>query len=274
MNASERFVALMAQDAARISLDEAALLLAAEEYPELDVASYLAQLDSSAERLQPQIAGELEPVRLIRTINTFLFDTLRFRGNVREYYDPRNSYLNEVLDRRLGIPITLAIVYLAVTRRLGLPVAGVSYPGHFLVVYQASATPLFVDPFNQGTLVDERDFRRVAFEQSGSHATFDPSQLGPATPHEVVTRLLRNLKHIYLARDDLPRAIRCCERIATISALPVEGRDLGIILARAGRLREAVTQLEQYVARAPDAADRTRIHELVTRLQRTLRGLN
>src|SRR5712692_3602080 len=110
MNASERFGALMAQDAARISLDEAALLLAAEEYPGLDVASYLAQLDSSAERLQPQISGELEPVRLIRIINTFLFDTLRFRGNVREYYDPRNSYLNEVLDRQLGIPITLAIV--------------------------------------------------------------------------------------------------------------------------------------------------------------------
>ncbi len=274
MDAADRFAALMRQDPARIPLDEAALLVAAGEYPRLDVAASLAQLDALTHPLQPAIIHELEPPRLIQLINGHLFETLGFRGNAREYYDPRNSYLNEVLDRRLGIPITLSIVFIAVARRLGLPVAGVSYPGHFLVVYQASDTPMYVDAFNRGTLVTERDFRRASLEQRGPYTDYDPSQVQPASAHEVIARLLRNLKHIYLVRDELPQAIRCCERIVLVSDLPADRRDLGIVLARAGRLREAVGVLEQYVAHAPSAPDRAQIHELVDRLQQRLRGLN
>lgn len=274
MDTADRFPALMGQDPAQIPLDEAALLVAADEYPQLDIAASLAQLDALANPLQPAIIHELEPTRLIQLVNAHLFETLGFRGNASDYYDPRNSYLNEVLDRRLGIPITLSIVFIAVARRLGLPVAGVSYPGHFLVVYQASDTPLYVDAFNRGTLVTERDLRRAFLEQWGPYKNYDPAHLQPASTHEVIARLLRNLKHIYLARDELPRAIRCCERIMLVSDIPADRRDLGIVLARAGRLREAVGVLEQYVAGTPSAPDRGQIHELVDRLQQRLRGLN
>lgn len=269
-----RFRAVLALDSPRVPLDEAALLIAAEEYPDLDIAVYLEQLDAIAAALQPKIAHELDPRRLITILNTHLFEVLGFRGNVTEYHDPRNSFLNEVLDRRLGIPITLSLVYTTVGRRLGLPVAGVSFPGHFVVTYQASPAPLYLDPFNQGRSLQEGDFRRYLLEHYGPQAHLDPAHLEPATAHDVIARLLRNLKHIYLMQDDLPRAIRCSERILLAADLPEEGRDLGLLLARAGRLREAIPQLELYLNRAPAARDRETVEEILGRLQRALKRLN
>lgn len=274
MSVRERFTALMAQDSEQIPVDEAALLVAAEEYPELDIAAYLRRLDAMAAALGPQIAHELEPAHLAQTLNAYLFDALGFRGNVTEYYDPRNSFLNEVIDRRLGIPITLAIVYVAVARRLGLPVTGVSFPGHFIVTYQASPTPLYLDPFNQGRLVQENDFRRFLLEQFGPRAELDPAILGPATAHETMARLLGNLKHIYLAQDDLPRAIACSERIVIATNVPRELRDLGILLVRAGRLRDAIPHLKHYLAGATGAPDWQNVEDLVGKLQRAIRRLN
>lgn len=270
----ERLRALMAQESPRVPLDEAALLVAAEEYPDLDIASYLHQLDAIAAGLQPKIAHELEPHRLIRILTTHLFGVWGFCGNVVEYHDPRNSFLNEVIDRRLGIPITLAIVCISVGRRLGLPVAGVSFPGHFVVTYQASPTPLYLDPFNSGRLVQEADFRRFLLEHVGPRARLDPTHLEPATAQEVIARLLRNLKAIYLMLDDLPRALRCSERIIIATDVPEERRDLGLLLARTGRPRDAIAELERYLKRAPAARDRDTVEQILDRLQRTVKKMN
>ncbi len=264
----------MAQDAQAISLDEAALLVAAEENPALEMRLYQERLDEMARALAGRVAGELDPNRLAATLSEHLFTRLGFRGNVGDYYDPRNSFLNEVLDRRVGIPITLSIVYVAVGTRLGLPLAGVSFPGHFIVVYRAAPQPFFLDAFNQGRPVTETDFRLLALEQFGLGTDLDPALLRPATPHEVIARLLRNLKHVYITREDFPRAIRCSERILLATPTAGERRDLGLLLARAGRVREALPHLERYVAEAPEAPDRARIQAHMISLQLQARRLN
>ncbi len=274
MDVRERFALLMAQDPQAVSLDEAALLVAAEEYPGLDIAAYQQRLDEIARPLGERVARELEPRRLALLLSDHLFGHLGFRGNVGDYYDPRNSFLNEVLDRRVGIPITLSIVSVAVGTRLGLPLAGVSFPGHFIVVYRASPQPFFLDAFNGGRVLVESDFRLLTLEQYGSGADVDTALLRPATPQDVVARLLRNLKHIYITREDFPRAVRCSERILLVTGLGEERRDLGLLLARAGRLRDAVPQLERYLVDAPEAPDRARIQAHLTHLQLQMRRLN
>ena len=274
MEVRERFALLMAQDPQTISLDEAALLVAAEEYPRLDIAAHQERLDEMARALADRVARELEPRRLAQVLSDHLFGHLGFRGNVGDYYDPRNSYLNEVLDRRVGIPITLSIVYVTVGTRLGLPVAGVSFPGHFIVAYQASPQPLFLDAFNEGRLLAESDFRLLSLEQFGPGTEVDPEVLRPATPQEVIARLLRNLKHIYVTREDFPRAVRCSERMLLVTGMAEERRDLGLLLARSGQLREAVPHLERYLAETPEAPDRARIQAHLTRLHLQVRRLN
>ncbi len=274
MSIRDRFVTLMARTSEDISLDEAALLVAAEEYPDLDIGTYLARLDAMVASLQPSILRELDPTRLVQLLNDHLFVTLGLRGNTAEYDDPRNSYLNEVIDRRVGIPITLSIIYITVGRRLNLPMAGVSFPGHFLVTYLASSAPLFVDPFNQGRLMHDSDLRRAILEQFGSEVDFDPAVLRPATAQEIIARLLRNLKHIYVTREDFPRAILCSERILIATELPEERRDLGTLLSKEGRVREAIPLLERYLADSPGAADRPNIEALLERLRGLLRRLN
>ena len=274
MDARERFIALMTQEPQAIPLDEAALLVAAEEYPDLDIAAYRGRLDAMSRSLEARVAPELEPRRLVALLNDHLFGHLGFRGNVEEYYDPRNSFLNEVIDRRVGIPITLSILHIAVGTRLGLPLAGVSFPGHFVVAYRASPEPLFLDPFNQGRFLRENDFRLLHLEQFGPESPFAPTLLRPATPQEVVARLLRNLKHIYTAHEDFPRAIRCAERIVLITGLPEERRDLGILLSREGRLREAIPHLERYLVEAPLALDHAHVEAHLAQLRRLLHRLN
>ncbi|HEV8340003.1 MAG TPA: transglutaminase-like domain-containing protein, partial [bacterium] len=182
MDSRERFTVLMAQDPQAIALDEAALLVAAEEYPSLESRVYQQRLDEMGRVLADRVVGELEPERLAAVLSDHLFGRLGFRGNVGDYYDPRNSFLNEVLDRRVGIPITLSIVYVALGTRLGLPLAGVSFPGHFIVVYRAAPQPFFLDPFNQGRRLSETDFRLLALEQFGPGSDFNPALLRPATP--------------------------------------------------------------------------------------------
>ncbi|MGH2452230.1 MAG: SirB1 family protein [Candidatus Rokuibacteriota bacterium] len=274
MGVRERFAVLMAQAPEAISLDEAALLVAAEEYPGLDVAAHQDRLDEMARAVAARLRRELEPHRLAQLLSDHLFGHLGFRGNVGDYYDPRNSFLNEVLDRRVGIPITLSILYVAVGGRLGLPLSGVSFPGHFIVVYRAAPEPFFLDAFNEGWLLTESDFRLLTLEQFGPAAALDPAVLRPATPHETIARLLRNLKHVYVTREDFPRAVRCSERILLVLPAAEERRDLGLLLARAGQLRDAVPHLERYLAEAPEAPDRARIQAHLIRLQLQMRRLN
>jgi regulator of sirC expression with transglutaminase-like and TPR domain len=215
-NPRERFAELSGRADARLDLAECALLIAAEEYPSLDVGSYLLRLDALAERAGPPIAGADSPMERVERLNRFLFVDEGFAGNRERYEDPRNSFLNEVLDRRRGIPITLSLVFTEVARRVGIPAWGVGFPGHFLVAVEADGR-ILVDPFD-GRLIDAGVCQRRLEALLGAGAVLDAAvHLRAATPREILVRMLTNLKHVYLRERDFGRALGCCERILLLA---------------------------------------------------------
>jgi regulator of sirC expression with transglutaminase-like and TPR domain len=201
----------------RIDLAHAALLVAEPHYPGLDVASYVGALDRLGDEARRRVAGERGDVPA-RRLARLLFDEVGFAGNTANYYDPRNSYLNEVLDRRLGIPITLSIVLLEVARRAGVEMHGVNFPGHFLVRAQGSSGPLFVDAFG-GKLLDTNDLRLLHRRVTGGAGDDDPAPqlLEPTTKTQILARLLRNLREIHRSRGDLDGLRATLERLLVIA---------------------------------------------------------
>jgi len=250
-------------------LAHAALLVAAEEYPQLVPEPYLRRLDLLAERVRDRLGDEEGPPLVLQEISRVLFVDEDFRGNVEAYYDPRNSYLNDVLDRRLGIPITLSIVYLEVGWRLGLPLEGVNFPGHFLVRYPGEALSLLVDPFQAGEIRFEDQAQELLDRVYGGSVTLRPEYLRPAGRREIVARLVANLKGIHQnARDDR-RMLAAVERLLILRPDdPAEVRDRGMLLARVGRNDEAIADLERYLQTSPDAADAARVRRLLAELGR------
>lgn len=198
---------------AEIDLAEAALWIAAEEYRELDVPAYLARLDTWAESLRPEWPADAPLVLRAERLLRFLVQERKLRGNADAYYDPRNSYLNEVLDRGLGIPITLCIVHIAFGRRLGLDVHGICFPGHFLAKYRSGAQEVVIDAF-AGVLLSRADCQKRLDKLTGGATPLDPAvHLAAATHAEILVRVLTNLKQIFLARGDLEGALSCSDRI-------------------------------------------------------------
>jgi regulator of sirC expression with transglutaminase-like and TPR domain len=192
-----------------------------------------------------------------------------FRGNAESYYDPRNSFLNDVLDRRLGIPATLSIIFLEVGWRLRLPLEGVNFPGHFLIRYNGEAMPLLLDPFQRGEIRFLDQAQELLDRVYGGEVTLRPEYLKPASRKDILVRLLQNLKGIYLnARDDA-RALAAIERIIMIRPNAFdEVRDRGMLLARVGRVEEAIVDLQRYLSSMPDATDATRVRLLLDELGR------
>jgi regulator of sirC expression with transglutaminase-like and TPR domain len=251
-----------------IALDQAALLIAAEERPELDVAHYLRRLDEFAEEVRTELGDELDPYLIVGALNRILFKRLGFRGNSDDYLEPANSYLDQVIDRRLGIPITLSIVYMEVARRLGLPVVGVSFPGHFLVSYRAADEKLFIDCFRGGEIVLRRHCQPRLDEMFGGKLRFRPEFLDPCPPRAVVARLLSNLKTIHWRRNDYRRALGVSERLILVNpSAPEEYRDRGVLRAHLNDFAAAVPDLEHYLALAPEAPDAPRVRLLANRLR-------
>jgi regulator of sirC expression with transglutaminase-like and TPR domain len=208
--------ALVAVDEIEIDLPRAALLIAQEEYPHLDPHPYLDQLDWLASALRGRLTRESAPDRQIAELNALLFGEEGFRGNASHYYDPRNSYLNDVFDRRLGIPITLSLIYIAIGKRAGLPLSGVGFPTHFLVAYE-SEPRLLVDPFNCGRLLSMADCADLLQQAFGSSGRLDPGHhLAPSPPREILARLIGNLKIAYERAGDLPRALRASEQLSVV----------------------------------------------------------
>ncbi len=267
-SARSRFAALVLGAEAELPLAEAALLIAAEEYPQLLPEPYLRRLDLLAERVHDRLSDETAPLVLLQELSRVLFQEEGFRGNTEEYYDPRNSFLNDVLDRRVGIPITLSVVYLEVGWRLGLPLEGVNFPGHFLVRYQGEALRILVDPFQGGELRFEGDAQALLDRVYGGSVNLVPEYLRPAARKDILVRILANLKGIYLNGHDDVRALAAVERLQLLRpGEPEELRDRGMILARLGRPAEARAELERYLERAPGAPDRRRVELLLERLR-------
>jgi regulator of sirC expression with transglutaminase-like and TPR domain len=259
-----RLAELVSRPEGEIDLAAGALLVATAEYPQLQTAPYMRRLDVLAERVYDRLAGETAPTIVLEELGRVLFRDERFRGNEEAYYDPRNSFLNDVLDRRLGIPITLGIVVLEVGWRVGLPLCGVNFPGHFLVRYEGEVARLLIDPFDEGRVRWEDDGQTLLDRVYGGMVRMRPEFLQPATRLEILARVLTNLKGIYLnARDDV-RALATVDRILMIRPeSPVELRDRGLLLARIGRNREAVAELERYLDSSPTPPDAQRVRSLI-----------
>jgi regulator of sirC expression with transglutaminase-like and TPR domain len=263
-DARSRFAAIVAPSVARIPLAEAALWIAAEEYPALDVEAYLDRLDEMAELARPRLASADAPSTLDR-FNEFVFGELGFGPNEPEYNDPRNSFLNDVIDRRVGIPITLSLVYTELCSRLGLPAVGVGFPGHFLVKWMGPPEAL-IDPFFRKVISRDECLERLKANY-GPQARLDEEMLAPATSREIVVRMLRNLKHNYLGRGDWPRALAAVDRALIVCPQDAgELRDRGLLYSRLECFAAAVRDLERYLELAPQgplAADiRDRLPDL------------
>ena len=251
-----------------IELGRAALYIAQEEYPQLPVERYMLRLDSLAEAVKDRLDDEIAPPIVLAEVVHTLFEREGLRGNKESYHDPRNSFINDVLDRRLGIPLTLGIILLEVGWRLDLPLEGVNFPGHFLVRYRGAVEHLLIDPFDGGRIRFESQAQEVLDQQYGGMVRMQPDFLRAASKLDMIRRLLVNLKGLYINVKDDERALSVVERLLLVQpASPGEGRDRGMLLLRLGRQEEAKEQLRLYVDCAPGAVDAKRIRLLVRRLE-------
>lgn len=280
MVARERIRALLKRSGrGGLPLGEAALLVAKGERPDLDVGRYLARLDEHAAMVRRILGAErgAPPRRAIGLLGAYLFRDVGLRGNREDYYDPRNSYLDEVLDRRLGIPITLSIVYIEVGRRAGLvpPPEPISFPGHFFVKHDGPDGPVVVDCFEAGRVLSIEDCERLLEARFGFHVAYAPQLLKAAEPREVLARLCRNLKAIYFKRGDAERAYRIVDQILLFEpAAREERRDRGLLAARLGRLDRAIADLIRYSHAIPDSPQRRSIRDEIDALRARRAMLN
>lgn len=250
LDSRERFTAIVSGPDAGIGLAEASLLVACEEYPELDVPAYLGRLDELAVDLKQRVAPGNGPEAVVGELNGLLFERLGFRGNDDDYYDPRNSYLNEVLDRRTGIPITLSMVYIEVGRRAGFEVHGVGLPGHFLVRVEGERYDLLVDAFNRGALMSVDDCRRRLDRIFGGKLRFESTMLGPCRRRDMLARMLRNLKVIHIKAGDVARALGVVDLLVRLEPEDRdEVKDRGLLYAALDCYGLALRDLEEYLAR-------------------------
>jgi regulator of sirC expression with transglutaminase-like and TPR domain len=255
-----------------IPLFQAALLIASDEYPDLDAQYYEDLCASWSAALAPEVERAGTPVAALQALNRFLFEELGFSGNDDDYYDPRNSYINEVVERRLGIPISLAIMQMEVARRLGLPLQGVAFPGHFLVRLLVQGGVMVLDPYQGGRSLDVEELRQRAQAHVGPQELGDQQLLrllDPASHRAILTRMLRNLRSVYLERQDLERALRCADRLLTIDpTLAVEYRERARLYQALGYDRGVVADLTRYLALQPQAEDAQLVRQALVDAQR------
>jgi regulator of sirC expression with transglutaminase-like and TPR domain len=257
-----------------INLAEAALLIAAEEYPRLDVELYLDRLNSFAELTRGRSSDSSDASDVISALNVTLFEHLGFHGNQESYYDPRNSYLNEVIDRRTGIPITLTLVYMEVARRIGFAVKGVGMPFHFIAKHEQQDGDLFIDPFNGGRVLGAAGCEALISQMSGGRLELRPEHLQPVTNKQMLARMLSNLLGIYSSTDHR-RALAAVDRILLLNPdSPTHIRDRGVLLAANGQWSTAIVELERYLELAADAPDAEAIREQIKSIKQSQAKLN
>ena len=280
----------------------AALMIARVEYPELDAGRYLAQLDFIGDEACRRLAGAVPPADTphqvdtdryakVLALNAYLFDELRFVGNEADYGDPRNSFLNEVIDRRTGIPITLSLVYMEVARRAGLPVEGINFPGHFLLRCPASrrltyAEDLIIDPFHGGALLSRdllaRQWRGNEHDGDDDQALFASRLLSRATKPQLLSRMLGNLKRVYVNMQSFPQARDVIDMLIVVDPSAInELRDRGLLAYHLKDFSGALRDLQAYLKLIPsgeaddeEREDRERVWEHVKTLRKRVASLN
>ena len=267
-----------------------ALLIARLEYPKLDASPYLDQLDEMGKVAHERVAEFSDPTKpqeSIKAINTYLFDEQGFAGNEHEYDDPRNSFLNDVLTRRMGIPITLALVYLEVARRAGVSLQGVNFPGHFLLRFQSPTVTgglggeLIVDPFHRGAILSETDCQNLLRKQVGQSATFDKRLLVGATKSQILIRMLVNLKRIYINMRSFQQGRTVTDLLLALNpSAMAELRDRGLLAYHLNDFSAALRDLESYLRftsrgeKSTPSSEHAEIWEHVKTLRRRVASLN
>jgi regulator of sirC expression with transglutaminase-like and TPR domain len=286
---AEYFATLVGQQVEdeKIDLLCAALAIARLEYPALEIKPYIAKVDALAARVKqkvaearadgldlddPEVAVEVN----IGALNDVLFEEEGLRGNAEDYYDPRNSFINDVLDRKVGIPITLALVYMEVGRRVGVPLFGVGMPGHFLLKhYDAEGRQLVLDPFHQGQALTAEDCQARLDQIYGGGMRLAPEMLTAITRRQMLVRMLANLKTIYLSRRDLRRALAIVDLVLAIYPRSAEDvKQRAVLRFNLGRSRAALADFEDYLKMAPEASDADEVRQTALAIRRQLALLN
>jgi regulator of sirC expression with transglutaminase-like and TPR domain len=281
------FESLIAAEDGTIDLAQAALLIACIAYPDLDMAHYLAQLDQLAGRVQdilaspqpetaPELLAGVEPLTTIQAINTILFTEDDFHGNLNDYYNPDNSFLNKVIESHVGIPITLSLLYIEVARRVGLQADGIGLPFHFVVGCRLpQGNRIYIDAFEHGQILSEQECRDRIRQMSANRIKFHAQWFEPVTHKQLILRMLTNLKHIYMHKEEYTKALAICDRIVLlVPNSPSERRDRGIIHLQLKHYARAIHDLKAYTELAPRAEDRDEMLEHIKTIRQTMALMN
>jgi regulator of sirC expression with transglutaminase-like and TPR domain len=261
----------------KISLAEASFLLAkCVEYPNLVIDKYLGKIARMAAEIGSRLDCEKrDPHSSIHSINDYLFAEQGFHGNEDDYYDPRNSFLNDVIDRKTGIPITISTLYIELARRVGLALDGVCFPGHFIVKYSGLADEILIDPFNHGRILSERDCQDILDRMYGSRVQFRREMIASSTKKQILDRMLNNLKGIYVDSKNYQKALSVVDLILELSPDNyLEIRDRGLLYYKLECFSQGLHDLESYLSLFPDAPDSEAMLAIVSRLRDLVKLIN
>jgi regulator of sirC expression with transglutaminase-like and TPR domain len=274
----QAFAALVRADIEdeRIDLLRAALTFARIDDPQLDIEHYVRRVDALAKRVAAKIQDPDDPVQMIAALNEVLFQEEVFRGNSVDYYSPRNSFLQHVLDRQLGIPISLALVYMEVARRISFSLYGVGMPGHFLLKhYDVDGHAILIDTFERGSIVTEDDCRRKLDSIYSGQVALQPEFLLAVTRRQMLTRMLNNLRSVYLSQRDFRRAVQVVDLILVIyPRSPEDVKQRAVLRYNLDDYRGALNDFEEYVKMSPDASDAEEIKQTALSLRRSMAMMN
>jgi regulator of sirC expression with transglutaminase-like and TPR domain len=275
---SARWERLAAAEADDVSLAEGALLIAAEEYDDLDVAEYLRRIDAMGTALRRRLREDISTSDALVALNRYVFEELGFSGNADDYYDPRNSYLNDVIERKLGIPITLSVLYIEIGRRIGLPLQAVSFPSHFLVTCALRNGTVVLDPYARGVSLGVDDLQerlRPIAKGIELDAHMLETLLAPAAPRDVFARMLRNLRAIHEGRKDNLKALAASSRILLLLPdAPDEYRHRAELYEKLECVRAALSDWQRYLGFKPQARDAEHAKARIAELEPLVARLN
>ena len=271
---SPEFERLLRRDA-RPDLTRIALEIARDAYPDLEPGPYLERIEALAARVRDRAPAAAKAGQVLGQINWVLFVEEGFQGNTEDYYDPKNSYLNQVIEHKTGIPISLSVLYRAVAHRLGLEMEGVNLPAHFMLRVGRGDETIFVDPFHAGALLDRQGCERRVAELVGRPVVLSDLELAPCGLDLVVTRMLRNLKAIYLRGHDFSTVLPVQRRLAALNPDdPLEQRDLGMLCLQLDRPAEAIAPLQSLLDARPEPEDADAIRALLRAARREVATWN
>jgi regulator of sirC expression with transglutaminase-like and TPR domain len=259
----------------RVDLGRAALEIARDDYPDLDVSGYLRRIDQLAAHVGERLGNEKTVYHSIAALNSVIFQERGFRGNRDNYYDPKNSFLNEVIERRMGIPISLSVLYMEVAQRIGLPLQGVSFPGHFLVKYCDDREKIVIDPFNAGEIKSKESLGKLLENLYGGNVTLVDDFLEAVTKKQIIRRMLNNLKMIYLREKSLLKGLAVLQRLVILDPASAEDiRDRGAVYLKLECFQYALADFESYLRLVPNAKDADAVKEEIVGLSKQVQRIH